>query len=421
MTTISTTTLDCGATLIVEPLHNVASAALTWLLPLGSAGDPADSDGCAAVLSELIFRGAGPRSSREHSDALDRLGAQRSSSVGAYHLHLGVTTLGKSLLDTLPLITDMVRTPQLPDDALEPVRSLCLQSLESLDDDPHHLVMLRLRQKHQQAPFNRHGYGRREALESLTIDALRQQWNGRSVPRGAIIAVAGDVEPAALADTLNQLLHGWTGRTDEPVPIDPRAGGYTHDSHDTAQTHLALAYDAPPESHEHSMLQRVATNVLGGSTSGRLFTEVRQKRSLCYSVGASYSAGRDTGHVGIYAGTTPQRAQETLDVTVAEVRRMKQGIQPDEFKRAVTGLKSHLIMQGESTAARAGALAGDQFRVGRPRSLAEIADAVDVVSLENLNDYLASRDEDELTIVSLGPDSLNPTQEPDLSEEKVQV
>ena len=153
----------------------------------------------------------------------------------------------------------------------------------------------------------------------------------------------------------------------------------------------------------HSMLERLAVGVLSGGTSARLFTEVRQKRSLCYSVGASYSAGRDTGMVSLYAGTTPQRAQETLDVCAAEVEHLRDGVAADEFARAQVGLKSHLIMQGESSAARAAAIGSDRFRIGRARTLDELALAIESITLDQLNDYLGQREFGTATVASIGP------------------
>ncbi len=403
MAAITTTQLQCGATLVVEPIPSMASAALSWLLPLGSAADPPDGDGQAALLSELIFRGAGDLDSRGHSDALDRAGLQRSSQVLTHHLRLAATMVGDRLGDALPLLAAMITAPALPAAALDPVRSLCLQSLEGLDDDPQHVVMLRLRERHQPAPFNRHGYGERSVLEGASIEDLRSAWSRRCRPASSILAVAGAVDPVDLARRLDAVLTGWSGRHEEPVEQGPSSRGRVHVSRDTAQMHIGLAYDAPRESDEHSMLERLAVGVLSGGTSARLFTEVRQKRSLCYSVGASYHAGRDRGVVSLYAGTTPQRAQETLDVCTAEIERMREGVEPPEFDRAVIGLKSHLIMQGESTGARAAAIGSDQFRIGRARSLDEIATAVDAITIDDLDRYLASRVFGEFTVASIGP------------------
>jgi predicted Zn-dependent peptidase len=305
MQKIVTRTLNCGLTLVVEPIANVASAALAWLLPGGSACDAPNQDGFAVLLSELVMRGAGPLNAREHSDALDRLGVQRGCDVQSHHLRIDATMLGSRLPDALPLLVDMVRSPQLPAEALPAVRSLCLQTLEGLDDDPQQLVMLRLRERQLAPPFNRHGYGRRETLEGATIDDLRSHWAKHVRPQPSILGAAGAIDADVLASQLDGLLAGWSGTAAEPKPLEPPMRGTLHIEQPTSQVHLAVAWDAPPEGDAQSMIERLGISVLSGSTSGRLFTEVRQKRSLCYSVGASYRAGRDIGYVSLYAGTTP--------------------------------------------------------------------------------------------------------------------
>lgn len=393
-------------TLVVEPIASVSSAALNWLLPAGSASDPADADGFAAILSEFILRGAGGLSSREHSDALDRLGVQRGTDVQTHHLRIDATMLGQRLHDALPLIAAMVTAPALPAEALDPVRSLCLQSLDALDDDPQSLAMLRLRERHYPPPFNRHGLGDRVVLQQARLDDLRESWKQRVRPGGAILGVAGAVDAQKIARQLDELLRGWRGAAPKPRMLSEPARGYLHIEQPTSQVHIGLAFDAPPERDANSMIERLGIGVLSGSTSGRLFTEVRQKRSLCYSVGASYRAGRDAGMVQLYAGTTPERAQQTLDVCREEIERLRAGVTQAEFNRAAVGLKSHSIMQGESTMARAAALTYDQFRIGRARTLEEIAQQVDAISIERLNEYLARRELGAFTTVSIGPEKL---------------
>lgn len=403
MNRIETRRLACGLTVVMEPIHAVTSVALRWLLPMGSATDPANRQGYSTLLSELIFRGAGELSSREHSDALDRLGIQRSSQIQSHHLRIDATMTADHLHDGLKLIVPMALTPALPADGLDSVRHLCLQSLESLADDPQHLVMLRVRQQHMPSPFNRTGYGEEEALKDARIEDLREFRASRCRPQHSILGIAGKIEPESLMHDLDVLLEGWDGTTDDPQELEPGRRGVATLTQSTSQVHIAVAFDAPREADDDAILERLAIGVLSGSTSGRLFTEVRQKRSLCYSVGASYGSGRDHGLVTMYAGTTPERAQETLDVSLAEILRLKQGVEQAEFNRVVTGLKSHLIMQGESTPARATTIALDQFRIGRARSLTDIAHEIDSVNLDKLNDYLARREYGEFTITSIGP------------------
>ncbi len=390
-------------TLVTESLANVSSVAMKWLLPVGSATDADDEDGQATLLSELIFRGAGDMNSRENSDAFDRCGVERSCGVHSHHLQLSTILTADRLGEALGLICQIVTDPTLPNDALPPVRSLCLQSIESLEDNPQHLVMLRLRQRHLPPPFNRSGYGLPGVIGSVTPEALRDAWTRKCRPQNSILGVAGKFDSDELARSLDRSLAGWSGRAAEPMESASPERGTLTIKQPTSQVHIGLAFDAPHEASENSMLERLAIGILSGSSSGRLFTEVRQKRSLCYSVGASYRSGRDFGMVTLYAGTTPERAQETLDVCLGEIHRMREGVSSDEFSRTVTSLKSSLIMQGESTPARAAAVAQDHFRLGHARSLEDIARQIDEISHDQLNDYVSGREIDNFTLASLGP------------------
>jgi len=354
----------------------------------------------------MMLRGAGALDSRQLSDALDTLGIRRSCDLHTWHAQLSATMLAARLDEALPLLKSIMLEPQLPADALDPVRSLCLQSLEGLKDEPQYEVMLWLRHQHRQPPFNRTGYGEKHVLATVTRDEIVAMHARMFKPGGSIIAAAGNVDSHALATQLNSLLSGFIGSADEPAPIGDAVGGYLPIERDTAQVHIALACDAPPEGDDDAVLERLALSVLSGGTSGRLFTEVRQRRSLCYSVGGSYKAGRDVGVNTFYAGTTPERAQQTLDVMLEQIGTLSAGVSDTEFKRAATKLKSRLIMQGESTPARASALASDLFRIGRPRTLDERAAQIDAVTLDQLNEYLARRAMGPFTIVTIGPSEL---------------
>src|SRR5206468_592403 len=131
-----------------------------------------------------------------------------------------------------------------------------------------------------------------------------------------------------------------------------------------------------------------AVNVLSGGMSSRLFTEVREKRGLCYSVWASYQTFKDRAAVLCYAGTSTERAQETLDVTLAELQRLKKGIEVEEVERVQAGLKSSLIMQEESTSSRAGSLASDWYYLGRVRSFDEIKAGIDSLTPKRLLEHV---------------------------------
>jgi predicted Zn-dependent peptidase len=146
--------------------------------------------------------------------------------------------------------------------------------------------------------------------------------------------------------------------------------------------------------------------VLSGGMGARLFTEVREKRGLCYSVYASYQTFKDRACVLCYAGTTNERAQETLDVTMNELRRLQEGITPDEVERVQAGLKSSVIMQEESTSARAGVLASDWYYLGRVRPIEEIQAAIDGLTADTIVRHVRDYPARNCTVVTLGPTAL---------------
>lgn len=414
MSNITTRTLSCGMPLIVESMSGVRSLGVTWLLPAGSATDPEDRLGLSTMWEELLMRGAGDLDSRAQTDAMDRLGVSRSTDVSTQHLRVGFTLLGTRLRDALPLMVDMVRRPRMEEDAIEATRDLALQSIEALKDDPQERAVLTLRARHNPAPLNRSSLGTVDGLTAITRENLVNGWERRARPGGSVMAIAGDVEAAggadAIARDLESLLKGWSGAAERPsVGTAPDRGSYMHVQDASAQVQIVLMHDGPAERDESSNLERVAMNVLSGGMASRLFTEVREKRGLCYSVSASYATDRDYGRVVGYVGTTPERAQESLAVLLQELHRINTptgAITREEFDRAMIGIRANLIFSGESTGARASALASDQYRLGRARSLDEMVRAFEAISLDQVNRYLASRTLGETTIVTLGPTGL---------------
>lgn len=414
MASIVTRVLECGMPLIVESMSGVRSLGVTWLLPAGSATDPDERQGMSTMWEELLMRGAGALDSRAQADAMDRLGIGRSSDTTTQHMRVGFTLLGSRLIEGLGLMTDMVLRPRMEEDAVEATRDLALQSLEALKDDPHERAALKARELHNPSPLNRSGLGTREGLEAITRQELVDGWARRARPVGSILAVAGDVESAGGADKiareLDRLFKGWSGAAERVAAGEaPRKGAYEHVSDPSAQVQIVLLHDGPAETSADAKLERVVATVLSGGMASRLFTEVREKRGLCYSVSASYATDRDYGRVMGYVGTTPERAQESLEVMLAELERINtpEGkITQEEFERAMIGMKANLIFSGESTGARAAALAGDQYRLGRARGLDEIVADYERVKLSDVNGYLARRKLGKMTIVTLGAKGL---------------
>jgi predicted Zn-dependent peptidase len=103
----------------------------------------------------------------------------------------------------------------------------------------------------------------------------------------------------------------------------------------------------------------------------------------------------------------PDLAQQTFEVTIGELRRLAKGIEPDEMTRSHTQLRSSLVMQGESTSARANALASDWYHLGRLRSLEEVSRAIEAVTIPDVLDYLRAFPAENFTVLVIGPKPLD--------------
>jgi predicted Zn-dependent peptidase len=249
--------------------------------------------------------------------------------------------------------------------------------------------------------------GRVEDLQKLTLDLCKTDWQERYQANEAILAIAGNIDFAHVKSEVEKYFGDLPGPGAAPLKIMPPSGPFHHETQDSEQTHIGIAYPSVQEIDPEYYLVRLAAEVLGGGMSSRLFTEVREKRALCYSVWAGYTSLKGLGGMLGYAGSSNDRAQATLDCILEEIHRLTRGINRPELDRAKIGLKASTILQGESTSARAGAIAHDFFMRGRLRTLDEIKAEIDRVSFEQVNAYLAAHPPGPFTIVTVGPKKLN--------------
>ncbi len=396
-----------GLALVAETMPGVQSAAFSFLLPAGAAYEPSDLGGSASMLSEWITRGAGDLDSRELLTALDNLGVSHGEGAQTLHTSISAATLGRNLIPALEIYADVIRRPLLDDEEVEPIRALALQNLQGLEDDPGSKVIYELRRRHFPDPWGRPSPGTPEGVQKATPDDLRAFHRSHYRPNGSILAVAGAIDWPALKESVGRLFGDWEARPEPTVTIRPVGPPRDHIAKETQQTQIALAYPTVTVASPDYYRARAMIGILGGYSSARLFTEVREKRGLCYTVYASYEGHKDRAAVLCYAGTSTERAQETLDVTLAEIDRLgRGGIEAEELDTMRAGLKSSLIMQQESSMSRAGSLASDWFYLGRVRSLDEISGALDALDPASVGDFARSNTTEGMTVLTLGPTPL---------------
>lgn len=399
-------TLDNGIVLLGEDLPGLESVAIAFHTPAGAVHDGRGRCGLATLSGEMMLRGAGDRSSREIVEALEGAGVQWSQAVSTSHASFAGAMVARQLPEALPIYVDILRRSRLEADQLENARQMVLQNLAGTEDDPAHRAMSTLRQLHYPAPWGMPSEGVSAEVETLDLEAIRRFVAAHVRPAGTIIAIAGRIDWPDFVRRMQALVGDWQAGPAPTVQSGPRGPRARHVPHESQQTHIALAWTAPPYRDDESYEATAALAILGGGSSARLFTEVRERRGLCYSVSAGYQTLRDHAAAVCYSGTSAARAQETLDVMLAEIARLPGTIQREELDRVKARAKSGLVMQQESSAARAGAIARQWYHLGAVRTLADELARYDRLTVATIEAWLAAHPVRDLSVVSLGREPL---------------
>ncbi len=392
-----------GMVLLGEPMEGVASVAFGFMLPAGAALLPEGCCGAGGVIADWIFRGAGDKNNKELGDALDGLGLHRAGSVGSSHITVGAALEAGNLAQALDLYADIVLKPSLEDDQFELARQLAVDGVLSLDDAPRQKVMLKLQEQFYPSPLGRSPVGEIAELKALTAQISKQIIKDNFNLSQTIFAVAGKYDFDAVCQKIEKLFETEQKKSVEPVTLGSKSGKYTHIDNDGAQVHIGLMTETVKPTDEDYYNARVAVSVLSGGMSARLFTKVREERGLCYAIGARYHCLKDAAGILGDAGTTPDKAQETLDVIIQQFDKLGDGISEEEIQRAKVGLESSLILSSESSSSRAGAIASDYYMLGRVRSLDEIKDKIEATSVDSVLGFLRSNKFKDFTVVTIGP------------------
>jgi len=281
--------------------------------------------------------------------------------------------------------------------------------LKRLEDNPIQQAMYLTFKAALGDPMGRLPLGEPETLANIGASDVRSFWTDHFDPGRLIVSVAGGLDQDEIITGLRQTFGEWEAGTvpqeeDHLVTVADRS---VHHDKKSEQEHIGLVFGSVPRTHEMYYAAQVAVAILSGSGSSRLFTEVREKRGLAYSVSAFYRARRTGGMVALYAGTTAERAQETLDVCRAEIARLAEDVTEEELTRAKTVIKGGLFTSGDLPEGRAASLAEDVFLQGTGRSLDDIAMGIDSVTLDQIPAYLEAYPPKPQTLVTLGPKALS--------------
>ncbi len=400
--------LACGVEFAAAVLPGRPTAAIEIRILGGATQDPPGRLGLSRLIEETIDKGTARHDGRGLLDAFDAIGAQRSSASGRDTTAYGCLCLPEFLPQVFDLHAEFLRTPTFPADACRVGVELALQELASLEDDPQSLTEKLIARQAYGPRLGRHPLGEKEDVQRITRDDIESHWRELYTAGRMLVAVAGPVDPDAVADRLERCFEGFgppqqSGR--EAIPVE-FAAVRTHHPKKLEQEHIGISFPGVPATHPDHPVERVILGVLSGGTSGRLFTEVREKQGLGYWVAAWHEHPRNACMIHLGASTRPARCDKTYATLLREVDRLSEDLTESEVERAVVGIVARTETRGDITRAHCAELVGDLFHYGHPVPIEDKMAKVQAVTVADVRRYLAEHPRDRLSVVTLGPRKL---------------
>jgi predicted Zn-dependent peptidase len=318
------------------------------------------------------------------------MGAELNAGTGKETTSVYSRVLDVHLERALDVMADMIWRPRFAQGDLDNEREIVLEEIAMYEDDPQDKVFDVLGEAvFGSHPLGRAIIGRAEVVAGTPADGLRSFYDARYVPGNIVVAAAGSLDHDGLVEQIARAAAERAAPVPPAVvpPGDELERRVRFLEKDTEQYHLCLGGPGIRRDDDRRFALRVLDNVLGGSSSSRLFQEVREKRGLAYSVYSFQSLYAGTGQVGMYLGTRPDNVGRAMAVVAEELARFRsEPATAEELDRSKENVKGRLVLALESTTARMNRL-GSSLLAGLPLlSVDEMVERIDAVTVADLEE-----------------------------------
>src|SRR5437867_7438338 len=396
-----------GIVVATEVMPHLRSVTIGVWVKCGSRYERDGSTGISHYIEHLLFKGTKTRSATEIAEAIDSVGGQLNAFTDKEYVGFYARVLDEQLSFAFELLSDIVLNPTFPVAELKRERNVIFEEINMVEDSPQELVQeVFLENFWKDHPLGRPISGSKESVARIKRKDVVDFFDRYYTACNTLISVAGNIKHRKVQELAERYFSDLrTGSQNDPGPPPTvRPARDIRVKPNLEQTHICLGTRCPALLSEDRFIVHLLSNVLGGGVSSRLFQNIREKKGLVYSIYSSLNLYRDAGNQVIYAGTAATTAEAVVDLTVKEMKSLREKlVPPDELKRCKENIKGSVMLSLESSSARMTHLAQQQIYYGRFYKLEEIIKAIDQVRARDIR-RLANEifDASSLTITSLG-------------------
>jgi len=386
---IQTTRFENGLVILTDKMPDVRSVTLGFFYKKGARHEPVELNGISHFIEHAVFKGTEKRSALEIAIETDRLGGNLDAFTMHEETGFAIKVVDRELEKAFDLLADLLTNPRFDEKELKREQKVIIEEIKMTDDSPEEYLGELFNEK----LFPNHPLGLSIAGTPKTVKTFNREITQKFheevfSPQNLIIAAAGNLEHQQIVELaekfFNKKIKNLKPKTKDQRPqIASPIVIKRNDS--LEQAHLIIATPFVAATDELRYAADILANALGGGTSSRLWQKVREEKGLAYSVGASAAMYQDCGIFQIYAGTSPHKTEEVLDISLKELRRVvKNGITKEELELMKAQSVASILLGLEDSANRAATLARLEMVHGRQIPIEETLGKIEAVTMEEV-------------------------------------
>jgi predicted Zn-dependent peptidase len=406
---VSYTELAGGPRVISEAVPSVRSVALGLWVRTGSRDEQPAQAGVSHFLEHLLFKGTERHSAIEISELFDGMGAATNAATSKESTHLHARLLDEHTEEAFRLLAEMLLGPSLPEDEVDSEREVVLEEIAMYEDEPqdrvHDVLAEALYGAH---PLGRRVLGDADVIASIPVADISAYHRARYTAPSVIVAAAGHLDHDEIVELARVHMSPPSGEPNGVPPSDAEESDdprFAFQAKDTEQYHICFGGPGIARADERRFALGVLDAIFGGSTSSRLFREVREKRGLAYAVGSYTEQYTERGSVAMYVGTREDNVAEACEIIGRELVALRDdGVSDEELERAKEHVKGRMVLSLEATGTRMARLARSILFDVPLLSIDEMLERVERVTVDDVAELATELyDPERLSAACIGP------------------
>ena len=383
---IRKTLLPNGLLVLTESMPHLRSVSMGAWIGTGSRDEAPEVNGVSHFVEHMVFKGTTSRSAQQIAREVDTIGGNLDAFTGKEMVCFNIKVLDENVAPALDVLSDLVLHPIFTPEELAREQGVILEEIKMDEDNPDYLVHEIFTQNFWKGDaLGRPILGTEKTVSSFNQQIVFDFYNSRFTPRNMVFSAAGNLEHDAFVAQVERQFGSLAADGAMPVakPEAPVATPHItlKRKKSLEQVQFCLGVPAPPVNDPARYGVYLLNTMLGGGMSSRLFQTIREDQGLAYSIYSEMNPFRDTGSLCVYAGTSVDKTEKVLRLTLDELRRLKQEtVSEAELKRAKDQLKSNMVIGLESSGSRMSNLARQQMYFGRFFGVDEIIEEIEAVS-----------------------------------------